>query len=117
MSAASYVTLSEEEDELQAAARSHGWSLDGIHIHEILASEESLKPDARYTMYHPSEVELAETTKAVLAEAARIKPDRMVLDSLSEFRMLAENPLRYRRQIMALKRYFARTANHAAASR
>ena len=59
-------------------------------------------------MYHPSEVELAETTKAVLAEAARIKPDRMVLDSLSEFRMLAENPLRYRRQILALKRYFAR---------
>ena len=103
-----YVTLSEEEEELRAAAQSHGWSLDGIHIHEILASEESLKPDARYTMYHPSEVELAETTKAVLAEAARIKPDRMVLDSLSEFRMLAENPLRYRRQILALKRYFAR---------
>jgi len=103
-----YVTLSEEELELRAGAQSHGWSLDGIHIHEIIASEESLKPDARYTMYHPSEVELAETTKAVLAEAARIKPDRMVLDSLSEFRMLAENPLRYRRQILALKRYFAR---------
>ncbi len=103
-----FVTLAEEERELRAAAESHGWSLEGIHIFEILASEESLKPDARLTMYHPSEVELAETTKAVLAEAARIKPDRMVLDSLSEFRMLAESPLRYRRQILALKRYFAR---------
>ena len=103
-----FVTLSEEERELRAAAESHGWSLEGIHIFEILASEESLKPDARFTMYHPSEVELAEATKAVLAEAARIKPDRLVLDSLSEFRMLAESPLRYRRQILALKRYFAR---------
>ena len=103
-----FVTLAEEERELRAAAESHGWSLEGIHIFEILASEESLKPDARLTMYHPSEVELAEATKAVLAEAARIKPDRLVLDSLSEFRMLAESPLRYRRQILALKRYFAR---------
>src|SRR4030095_1454730 len=58
-------------------------------------------------MYHPSEVELPETTKALLAETARVKPQRMVLDSLSEFRMLAETPLRYRRQILALKRYFA----------
>ena len=71
-----FVTLSEEKKELRAAADSHGWSLEGVHIFEILASEESLKPDGRYTMYHPSEVELAETTKAVLAEAARIKPDR-----------------------------------------
>jgi circadian clock protein KaiC len=103
-----FVTLAEEERELRAAAASHGWSLEAIHIFEILASEESLKPDDRLTMYHPSEVELAEATKAVLAEAARIKPDRMVLDSLSEFRMLAESALRYRRQVLALKRYFAR---------
>jgi circadian clock protein KaiC len=103
-----FVTLSEDEQELRAAAESHGWSLEGIHILEILASEESLKPDARYTMYHPSEVELAATTKAVLAEAAQIKPDRLVVDSLSEFRLLAENAFRYRRQILALKRYFAR---------
>ena len=101
-----YVTLSEDERELRAAAASHGWSLDGIDILEILPSEDMLSPDARYTMYHPSEVELAETTKAVLAEAARVKPLRMVLDSLSEFRMLAETPLRYRRQILALKRHF-----------
>jgi circadian clock protein KaiC len=103
-----FVTLSEDERELRASAESHGWSLDGIHILEILASDESLKPDARYTMYHPSEVELAETTKSVLTEAARIMPDRLVFDSLAEFRLMAENPLRYRRQILALKQYFSR---------
>jgi KaiC/GvpD/RAD55 family RecA-like ATPase len=101
-----YVTLSEDERELRAAAASHGWSLDGIDIFEIVPSEDSLTNEARYTMYHPSEVELAETTKAVLAESARIKPRRLVLDSLSELRMLAETPLRYRRQILALKRHF-----------
>ena len=101
-----YVTLSEDEQELRAAAASHGWLLDGIEIFEILASEDSLTQDARYTMYHPSEVELAETTKTLLAEVGRIKPHRLVLDSLSEFRMLAETPLRYRRQILALKRHF-----------
>jgi circadian clock protein KaiC len=102
------VTLSETAEELRASALSHGWNLDGLHILEILASEETLKPDARYTMFHPSEVELAETTKRVLAEAARIKPARLVFDSLSELRLLAENPLRYRRQILALKQHFAR---------
>ncbi|HEV8362094.1 MAG TPA: ATPase domain-containing protein [Gemmatimonadaceae bacterium] len=103
-----FVTLSESKEELHAAAASHGWSLDGIHILEIIASEESLTPDARYTMFHPSEVELAETTKTVLAEARRIKPDRLVFDSLSELRLLAEHPLRYRRQILALKQHFSR---------
>jgi circadian clock protein KaiC len=102
------VTLSETKEELLASAASHGWSLDGIDVLEIIASEESLTPDTRLTMYHPSEVELGETTKAVLAEAARLKPARMVLDSLSEFRLLAENALRYRRQILALKHFFAR---------
>src|SRR5262249_7552521 len=92
------LTLSESEEKLQASARSQGWSLDGITIVEAIASEESLKPDARYTMYHPSEVELGETVKAVLAEAERIKPARLVFDSLSELRLLAQNPLRYRRQ-------------------
>jgi circadian clock protein KaiC len=103
-----FVTLSESKEELLATATSHGWTLDGIDVLEIVASEETLKADGRYTMYHPSEVELGETTKAVLAEAERIKPARLVVDSLSEFRLLAENPLRYRRQILALKQYFAR---------
>jgi circadian clock protein KaiC len=103
-----FVTLSESEEELRASARSHGWSLEGVKIVEIIASEESLKPDARYTMYHPSEVELGETTRAVLAEAERTRPARLVFDSLSELRLLAQNPLRYRRQILALKQFFAR---------
>jgi circadian clock protein KaiC len=102
------VTLSESEEEMRASARSHGWSLDGIKIVEVIASEESLRPDARYTMFHPSEVELGETVQAVLTEAERTRPVRLVFDSLSELRLLAQNPLRYRRQILALKQYFGR---------
>ena len=102
------VTLSETGAELRATAESHGWNLDGIELLEIIASEDSLTPDARFTMYHPSEVELGETTKSVLAESARVKPDRLVVDSLSEFRLLAENSLRYRRQVLALKQFFGR---------
>src|SRR5215467_12067797 len=101
-----FVTLSETEAELRASAASHGWSLDGIDIFEI-AHEEGFAPDQRYTMYHPSEVELAQTTKAVLAEATKLRPTRLVLDSLSEFRLLAGDSLRYRRQILALKQFFA----------
>lgn len=102
------VTLSETEDELRQSAASHGWSLDGIDIVEAVASEEALLQDARYTMYHPSEVELAEATRSILAEVSNRQPARLVLDSLSELRLLAENPLRYRRQILALKRHFSR---------
>jgi circadian clock protein KaiC len=103
-----YVTLSESDEELRASAASHGWSLDGIKVVEVIPTEDSLKPDARYTMYHPSEVELGETVKAVLAEAERTRPSRLVFDSMSELRLLAQNPLRYRRQILALKQFFAR---------
>lgn len=103
-----FVALSETEEELHATAASHGWSLDGIDILSISPTESNLTSDSRYTMYHPSEVELTETTKAVLAEAERIKPSRLVFDSLAELRLLAENPLRYRRQVLALKQFFAR---------
>jgi circadian clock protein KaiC len=103
-----FVTLSESEEELRTSARSHGWSLEGIDVVEIIASEESLQPDSRYTMFHPSEVELTETTKKVLAEVERAKPARLVFDSLSELRLLAQHPLRYRRQILALKQFFSR---------
>src|SRR5687767_385187 len=103
-----FVTLSESQAELRSTAASHGWDLGGIDILEIVASEDSLKPDSRYTMYHPSEVELAATAKTVIGEAQRLKPVRVVFDSLSELRLLAENPLRYRRQILALKQHFIR---------
>jgi circadian clock protein KaiC len=102
-----YVTLSETEEELRAVAASHGWPLSGVHIHELSPNEEGLQYDEQYTMFHPSEVELNQTTQTILAEVERIKPARVVFDSLSEVRLLAATPLRYRRQILALKRYFA----------
>jgi circadian clock protein KaiC len=102
-----YVTLSESSEELHAVAGSHGWSLEGIAIRELVASENSLSADEQYTMFHPSEVELSETTKTILADVERVKPVRVVFDSLSELRLLAGNPLRYRRQILALKQFFS----------
>ena len=102
-----YVTLSETETELKGVALSHGWSLDGIHMREMLPSQESLQPDEQYTMFHPSEVELSETTHKILIDVDKLKPTRVVFDSLSELRLLAGNSLRYRRQILALKQFFA----------
>jgi len=102
-----YITLSETKEELEATAESHGWSLEGMTIHEIVPSEASLQHDQQVTMFHSSEVELSETTKAILDEVDRVKPTRVVVDSLSEFRLLAGNALRYRRQILSLKQYFS----------
>jgi circadian clock protein KaiC len=102
-----YVTLSETEEEIQAVAESHGWSLEGITIREVVASERTLSSEDQYTMFHPSEVELSETTMAILEDVDRIKPRRVAFDSLSEIRLLAGSPLRYRRQILALKQFFA----------
>lgn len=101
-----YATLSETEEELRDVARAHGWSLDGVTICELQTAEESLKADSQYTLFHPSEVELSETTRAVLDTVERVKPSRVVFDSLSEMRLLARDSLRYRRQILALKHYF-----------
>lgn len=101
-----YATLSETEEELRDVARSHGWSLDGITICDLQTSEESLKADSQYTLFHPAEVELSETTRTVLEAVERVRPTRVVFDSLSEVRLLARDSLRYRRQILALKHYF-----------
>ena len=103
--AALYVTLSETHEELAAVADSHGWTLDGITIHE-LSTDETLRPDARYTAFHPSEVELGDTMNTVFQTLERVRPQRVVFDSLSEMRLLARDPLRYRRQILALKQFF-----------
>jgi len=102
-----YVTLSETESEMQGVARSHGWDIGGIFIREMLPSQDSLRPDEQYTMFHPSEVELSETTHKILADVETLKPRRVVFDSLSELRLLSGNSLRYRRQILALKQFFA----------
>jgi len=101
-----YVTLSETRDELVAGARSHGWSLDGIEIVELIGDERDMDGDQELTMYHPSEVELTQTTRKVLDAVERCRPQRMVFDSLSELRLLAQSSLRYRRQILALKQFF-----------
>ncbi len=102
-----YVTLSETKEELTATAASHGWTLDGVTIFELVPQESGLQGDEQYTMFHPSEVELNQTTMAILAEVERLKPRRVVFDSLSELRLLAGNALRYRRQILAFKQFFA----------
>jgi circadian clock protein KaiC len=102
-----YITLSESKTELLLAAKSHGWNIDNLEIFELLPDESSLRPEGQYTVFHPSEVELADTTKAVLEQVEKLKPKRVVIDSLSELRMLAQDPLRYRRQILAFKQFFA----------
>lgn len=102
-----YVTLSETQDEVHAVARSHGWDMSGVTIRELLPAADSLEADQQYTMFHPSEVELASTTKQILQDVEALQPTRVVFDSLSELRLVAGNPLRYRRQILALKQYFS----------
>ena len=102
-----YLTLSESKQELQAVAQSHNWSLQGVDIFEILAQEGDLSADNQYTMYQPSEIELGKTTEMILTEVERLKPVRIVLDSLSELKLLAQSPLRFRRQTLALKQFFA----------
>ena len=102
-----YVTLSETADELTAVAQSHGWNLDGIEVFELMPDEEALRPVAQYTVFHPSEVELTSTTQAIFETVERVKPVRVVFDSLSELRLLARDSLRYRRQILGFKHFFS----------
>ena len=101
-----FLALSETREELHAVAASHGWSLDGITLGEIPSTGE-LAPEEDNTLFHPAEVELGEATKSLFQEVERVQPERVVLDSLSEFRLLSEGGLRYRRQILALKQFFA----------
>jgi len=102
-----YVTLSETEPELRGVADSHGWDISRIHVREMLPTQDSLQPEEQYTMFHPSEVELSETTLRILNDVEALKPSRIVFDSLSELRLLSGTSLRYRRQILALKQFFA----------
>jgi len=104
-----YVTLSETEDELRATAYAHGWQLDGVEIYELVPPENLLDEEQQQSLLYSSDLELGETTKRVFEAFERVKPERVVLDSLSEIRLLAQSSLRYRRQILALKHYFART--------
>jgi len=100
-----YVTLSESRDELLAVAKTHGLNIDGSAVLEVRPSEEDLKPEGQYTVFHPAEVELSDRVQAIMGEVDRRKPNRLVIDALSEVRMLAKDPLRYRRQVLSLKEY------------
>lgn len=102
-----YITLSETERELTLVAKRHGWSLDGIDVFELVPPETTLDPERELTVFHPAEMELSETTKLVFDCVNEINPSRVVFDSLSELRLLAQSPLRYRRQVLALKHFFA----------
>jgi len=101
-----YITLSESAAELYAVAGSHGWTFEGIEIFELMPPELSLDPKAQQTVLYSAELELGETVQMVMAEVDRVKPKRLVFDSLSEIRLLSQGSLRYRRQVLALKHFF-----------
>jgi circadian clock protein KaiC len=103
-----YITLSETEDELRSAAQSHGWSLEGVDIFELAPPESLLDEQQQQSLLYSSDLELGETTRMIFAEVEDKKPRRVVIDSLSEIRLLAQSSLRYRRQVLALKHYFAK---------
>src|SRR5512146_2582310 len=103
-----YITLSETKAELERVARSHGWSLDAVPLVELSAIESLLRPELQTTVFHAAEVELSKVAKFLLDEIRKHKPARLVFDSLSEFHLMAETPLRYRRQLLSLKQEVAK---------
>src|SRR3981189_2130279 len=104
-----YITLSETERELRDGAASHGWTLeDRIEVFELLPPESLLDSDQQQSLLYSSDLELGETNNPIFEAVERARPDRVVLDSLSEIRLLAQSSLRYRRQILAIKHYFAK---------
>jgi circadian clock protein KaiC len=103
-----YITLSETKEELLQVARSHGWSIDKIPLLDLSAVENLLRPEEQTTVFHPSEVELTKVSQLLLNEVRKVRPKRVAFDSLSEFRLMAETPLRYRRQLLMLKQQFAK---------
>lgn len=102
-----YVTLSETEAELRDTAASHGWLLDGVDVFELAPPENLLDESQQQSLLYSSDLELGETTRLILEAVERHRPDRVVIDSLSEIRLLAQGSLRYRRQVLSLKHYFA----------
>jgi circadian clock protein KaiC len=103
----SNVTLSETEQEIRQVADSHGFALDGIHLYELSSAEQTRRLDDENTLYATADVDLKETVRVLLEEVERVKPQRVVFDSLSEIRLLAQTPIRFRRQLLSLKQYFA----------
>src|SRR6185503_7833576 len=106
-----YVTLSETREELLKVTRSHGWSLGGLPLLELSSIEQLLRPEEQTTVFRPSEIDLNKVSKLLIDEVSKRRPARIVFDSLSEFRLLAETALRYRRELLNLKRHFAQTGS------
>ncbi|MGV1108742.1 ATPase domain-containing protein [Xanthomonas translucens] len=102
-----YITLSETQRELSLVASRHGWSMNQVDVFELVPPETALDPQRELTVFHPAEMELTETTKLIFDKVEQLNPTRVVLDSLYELRLLAQSPLRYRRQVLALKHFFA----------
>ena len=102
-----YIALSETLAELTLVAKRHGWSLGGIEVFELVPPEVTLDPEQELTVFHPAEIELSETTKLVFDKINATNPSRVVFDSLSELRLLAQSHLRYRRQVLALKHFIS----------
>jgi circadian clock protein KaiC len=102
-----YVTLSETKQELEEITASHGWSLEGIDVYELTAAKVSERAGSEQTIFHTADVELTETVDEILSMIGHIRPDRVVFDSITEIRLMAENPLRYRRQVFALRQALA----------
>jgi circadian clock protein KaiC len=100
-----YITLSESNEDLRLVAKSHGINVSGARFLDLKPSQEDLRPDSQYTVFHPSEIELGDRLQTIVAEIHRHKPHRLVIDALSELRMLAKDPLRYRRQVVALREH------------
>ncbi len=101
-----YVTLSETEEEIRQVAGSHGWSLEGIDLYELSTAEQTLRLQDENALYATADVDLKETMRVLLEEVERVKPARVVFDSMSEIRLLSQTPMRYRRQLLSLKQYF-----------
>src|SRR5215208_497276 len=102
-----YIALSETRDEIMSVARSHSWPIEKIAIFELSALEQQLAQEERNTVFHPAEIELNKTTQMLLQRIEEVRPKRLVLDSLSELRLLSDSALRYRRQMLSLKQLFA----------
>ena len=105
-----YVSLSETRDELMRNAETHGWDLTGIDIFELIPPELTLDPQQDQTVLYASDLELGETVNMVMKEVERLKPHRVVFDSVAEIRLLSQSPLRHRRQVLALKHFLAAQA-------
>jgi circadian clock protein KaiC len=101
-----YITLSESKQELLAVATSHGWELDPVPIFELTPQEDSLRPEHQYSVFNPEDVELDQLTDLISKKVDEVQPNVIVIDSLSELRLLARDSFRYRRQMLALKNFF-----------